>query len=87
MANPARVFARVMDWADPAGTPTDGEEKVRIEWARLDGSRDKGKSIFVLQLVSKHRLASDLVDSLVDELNDKFPSEDFRNGDVILWGA
>lgn len=83
----ARVFARVMDWADPAGTPADGTEKIRLEWTLLDGGREKGKSIFTLTLTTKNRLANDLTEALVDMLNTKFPSANFRERDVILWGA
>jgi hypothetical protein len=87
MPSNARVFARVMDWADPIGSSGDGIERVRVEWAVLHGSREKGKSIYTLTLSSKNKLASDLMESLVGELNIKFPTRGYGVGDVLLWGA
>jgi hypothetical protein len=76
-----------MDWADPAGAPVDGTEQVRVEWTLLEGSRQKGKFTQPYTLTTKNRLANDLVDALVDHLNGLFPTADFRDRDVILWGA
>jgi len=83
----ARVFARVMDWADPSGAPAPGTEQIRVEWALLDGVRQQGKFVATFTLTTKHRLANDLVDALVAYLNGLFPAADFRERDVILWGA
>jgi len=83
----ARVFARVMDWADPTGTPADGAEQVRVEWTLLEGGRQKGKFIATLTLTTKNRLANDLTEALVAHLNAQFPSAGFLDRDVILWGA
>jgi len=83
----ARVFARVMDWADPVGTPADGMERVRVEWTLLDGGRQKGKHIAVYEIKTKNRLASDLTESLVEHLNGLFPSANYSDRDIVLWGA
>jgi hypothetical protein len=83
----ARVFARLMDWADPSGTPTNGVELVRLEWSLLEGTRNKGKDIFTVTMTTKTHLASDITEALVSVLNNKFPTANFSEQDIILWGA
>jgi len=77
----------MMDWGPPSPL-VDGKLKLRVEWSLLDGTRANGKFIFTSDpLVNERKLASDIIDALVDDLNDKFPGEDYVARDVVLWGA
>jgi hypothetical protein len=76
-----------MDWADPAGTPANGMEQIRVEWAVLDGARQKGKYVKTYEVSTKNKLATDVIDSLVTYLNASFPTEHFNDRDIVLWGA
>ena len=89
MPSNARIFCRMMDWADPNGSEGDGYERYRLEWASLEGTnpRLKGKEIVTLFTTTKTRLATDLIDTLVTRLNDQYPNADYRDRDIVLWGA
>lgn len=83
----ARIFARVMDWADPSGTHVDGMEQIRLEWSTLDVARKKGKFTKTYSVTTKNKLSADIVDALVMELNQLFPTMNYTDRDVVLWGA
>ena len=84
----AKIFARLMDWAPTPSSLPDGSLLARIEWTRLHGGRESGKMTVVIdEVVSGRRLATDLVDAVVTELNGKYPGNTYRERDVVLWGV
>lgn len=88
MPNTARVFARLMDWGKPSGTPSDGVIRVRLEYSLLDVSRVDGKFDFVTNALStRSRLSTDSTDALVAHLNTLYPTANYNDRDVVLWGS
>ena len=88
MPNTARIFCRLQEFGSPAGTPADGVAKVRVEWSQLHGARVNGKLDYTSgPIVSRDRLARDIVDALVVYLNAKFPTANYTDRDVEFWGS
>jgi hypothetical protein len=82
----ARVFARLLDWSDPAPS-LPGQLRVRLEYSLLDGDRKDGKYTLVTKVINVHQLGQDLTEGLVSFLNAKYPTAHYRERDIALWGT
>lgn len=83
----AKVYARVFSYESPAGLP-DGQLKFTVEWKLLQGSRQGGKSTFVMtEIVNDAQLSSDLREALATELSEKFAPEVFRPRDIVGYSV
>ena len=86
MSDIAKVFAHLMDWDVPRTPALDGTIRVCVEWNFLFSPRTNAKFIFHSDpMVTRDKLARDIIDALVVYLNTQFPGSNYRERDIVLW--
>lgn len=80
----AKFFIQVSGFS---GTPemADGSLKFMVEWKRLSGARDGGKTVVFVEHVGKE-LSDELREQMADYLSGKFAPEIIRTRDVVCLG-
>lgn len=87
MGHRAKFFARVFDYAAEP-TMEAGSMRFTVEWKRLDGARQGGKAIFVIDDISTDRqLKDDLRDKLAEHLSSRFAPEVVRPRDIVGYSV